>query len=396
MLGGSLQKLGIFLLLLMSSWPIAQGQTPPSIAPNPSGSSAAGNPQTPPGRPGEPQARTGQSTPRSNARNTYVRLSRAPNMFGDSLRPSASFIVTPNGTPGVAADLVIAGASSFNVAENNRALPTDRGYFVYNGFFNAIDLTSPGIQQNTDIHRYTIGFEKTFRDGLWSLDTRMPFTGSYDLNDPNLSTDSGNVGNLSMFLKRLAFQDDVLAISSGLGIGLPTGKDLVVRTSQGQFTIENDAVHLMPFIALTAAPDDDWFVQSFGQIDFAASGHDVITGIGRNGTYTEQSLLQADVALGRWLARGMGYHYLSGIAGVVELHYTSTIQDSDQIFVNSPGVVGQLRVSDNRTDLLNLTSGLHFQLSPLANLRFGVVVPLKNAPDRVFDTELQVSFNRQF
>jgi hypothetical protein len=45
---------------------------------------------------------------------------------------------------------------------------------------------------------------------------------------------------------------------------------------------------------------------------------------------------------------------------------------------------------------LNLTSGLQAQLGPLTALRVGAVVPLRNTPDRVFDSEIQVSLNRKF
>jgi hypothetical protein len=45
---------------------------------------------------------------------------------------------------------------------------------------------------------------------------------------------------------------------------------------------------------------------------------------------------------------------------------------------------------------LNLTSGLQAQLGSASSLRVGAVVPLRDQPDRVFDSEVQVSFNRRF
>jgi hypothetical protein len=57
---------------------------------------------------------------------------------------------------------------------------------------------------------------------------------------------------------------------------------------------------------------------------------------------------------------------------------------------------GSFSNAENRLDLLNLTSGLQAQLSPLSALRVGAVVPLRNTPDRSFDAELQVSLNRKF
>jgi hypothetical protein len=393
------QIIGLVLsccLLLCSLTAIAQ--PPLGVAPQPSGGANAGQSTGSTNRPADPQSRSNQTVPRSSARNTYVRLARAPNMFGDSLRPSAAFDLSPNlgENRNSRVDLPLGGASSYNIAENNRAMPTDRAYFVYNGFFNAVNSAVPGVRQSSDLHMYTIGFEKTIFDERWSIDTRMPFTSSYDFNSPTLSTDSGNVGNLSMFLKRLVYRDESLALSHGLGVGLPTGKDVAAITPFSRLTVQNEAVHLMPFIAMTATPGDLWFLQSFAQIDFAASGNDVITREGNAGTFTEQNLMHFDIALGRWLAPRLDYRYLTGIASIFELHYTSTIQDSDRIVVNAQGIAGLITTPSNRVDILNLTSGLHFQLNELANLRFGAVVPLRADPDRVFDTELHVSFNRLF
>ncbi|MBM4003210.1 MAG: hypothetical protein FJ295_07985 [Planctomycetes bacterium] len=58
--------------------------------------------------------------------------------------------------------------------------------------------------------------------------------------------------------------------------------------------------------------------------------------------------------------------------------------------VGSPGNSGR------SADLHLYTAGIHLQLAPLSNLRIGAVVPLRAAPERVFDSELQVSFNRLF
>ena len=95
--------------------------------------------------------------------------------------------------------------------------------------------------------------------------------------------------------------------------------------------------------------------------------------------------------------------YLTGIAAVTELHYTSTIQNSDQIMftvpppqIGLPPTSGAFQNLANRQDFLNLTAGLQFQIGNLSNLRVACVVPLRNAPDRQFDSEIQVSFNRFF
>jgi hypothetical protein len=315
-------------------------------------------------------------------------------MFGDSLRPTASLaIASDTGQSLRNMNLMLAGSASYNVAANNKALPMDRVFFQYNGFANAIP-SSPGGP--TSLHMYTLGFEKTFFDGLWSVDLRMPFNSGLAFNSNTLSSDSGNVGNLSMFLKRLLYKDEGLAIASGLGVGLPTGSDVVTTTQFDQLTVQNQATHLMPFLAFTTAPNEDWFFQAFTQIDFAASGNNVASSQRQFGKYTEQNILHLDTTLGRWFVQNQGYRYLNGIAGVLELHYATSIQNSDNVPIFGGSLKGQINVPDNRFDLLNLTSGLHFQLTPLSNFRVGAVAPLRASPDRVFDAEIQASFNRYF
>jgi hypothetical protein len=202
-----------------------------------------------------------------------------------------------------------------------------------------------------------------------------------------------------MYLKGLLYADENSAWATGLGIGLPTGSDLNTRTNfNNEFvTVRNETVNLMPFVASTITPNDRWFIQSFGQLLFNTSGDEVVNQGGVAGVFTQQNLLQADIGIGRWLWKDSTRPYFTGLAGVFELHYTSTIQNSDVVRLPPTGfLAGDVSNAANRVDILNLTSGIHTQLGPMSSLRVGAVVPLKENPDRVFDSELQVSFNRRF
>lgn len=360
---------------------------------------------------GTGSSRSSTRNPRGgSSRDTYVRVSRAPNMFGDTLPPQVSYAPFKEGSQtgdGISAFTApLGGGGSFNVSENNTALPNDRVYFVYNGFFSAASNTvgfgpTGPIQQSVDLHRYLLGFEKTFLDGNASLDVRMPFFNGIDFQGFGLASENGNIGNLTMYMKGLLYSDDASAWATGLGIGLPTGSDVSTSTtfltSNETMTVRNESVTLMPFVASTITPNDHWFIQSFGQILFAASGDTVVNAGQFVGVYNQQNLLQADMGIGRWLWKDSTRPYLTGLAGVMELHYTSTIQNSDVVEMPQGGFLGgEISNSANRVDILNLTSGIHTQLGPMSALRVGAVVPLKQAPDRVFDSEIQVSFNRKF
>jgi len=345
---------------------------------------------------------------RGSSRSASSRVARAPNMFGDTLPPLISFR-TQRGqgsadVPTEAYQAPLGGGGSYNIAENNSAVPVDRVYFVYNGFFNAISSSNgfgPASTQSIDLHRYVAGLEKTFFDGNMSIDVRMPLLSGFNLSNSISESELGNVGNLTMFLKGLVYGDQDLAFSTGLGIGLPTGSDLQTRTSApfaNEFlTVRNQGVRLIPFVAGTMYLSDQWFMQSFGQMNFAASGNEVVNQNGLVGVFNEQNLLQTDIGLGRWIWQDDQRPVVTGLAAIFELHYTTTIQDTDRIQLgNSSFLVGELSNSANRQDLLNLTSGIQAQLGSLSALRVGVVVPLRDTPDRVFDSEVQFSLNRKF
>jgi hypothetical protein len=361
--------------------------------------------------PSQSRSSSSRASRSNTSRANYVRVARAPNMFGDTLPPQVSYMPfksTPGGADRniSAFNAPLGGGGSYNISENNTSVPTDRVYFVYKGFFNAASNTvaigpNGPIQQSVDLHRYLLGFEKTFLDGNASIDVRMPFISGLDFQGLGITSDGGNVGNMTMYLKGLLYADDASAFATGLGIGLPTGSDFNVDFpdpgNAGSLTLRNETVTLMPFIASTMSLNDRWFMQSFGQVLFVTSGDTVVNNNQVVGIFNPQNLLQTDVGLGRWLWRDSSRPYFTGLAGVFELHYTSTIQDSDVL--NMPQgnpLAGQLVNDANRLDLLNLTSGIHAQLGPMSSLRIGSVVPLRQSPDRVFDSEIQVSFNRRF
>ena len=349
-----------------------------------------------------------RSTGTGASRGTFTRVGRAPNMFGDTLPPLVTFGIKRNqgatDLPRDAYSAPLGGGGSYNVSENNTAIPTDRVYFVYNAFYNAISTSqvfgSPQTR-SIDLHRYVAGFEKTFLDGNVSLDVRMPLLSGFELSNPVLTSDMGNLGNLTMFAKGLVYADEDVAVATGLGIGLPTGSDLNTRTLapfvSESLVVRNQAVRLMPFVAATMNLNDQWFLQSFGQMNFAASGNEVANQNGVIGVFNEQHLLQTDLGLGRWIWRDATRPVLTGLAGVLELHYTTTVQETDTVQLSGGNLLnGSLSNSANRQDLLNLTSGLQAQLGAATSLRVGAVVPLRDQPDRVFDSEVQVSLNRKF
>ena len=115
-----------------------------------------------------------------------------------------------------------------------------------------------------------------------------------------------------------------------------------------------------------------------------------------NSLMTDQNLGFLDIAAGYWLYRDPDAPRLTGIAAITELHYSTTLQNADRI----NGVVDQaalvLNGSGNRFDVLNGTVGVQFLMFDASSLRVAGVFPLGGENRRLFDSEVQVQFNRRF
>jgi len=363
----------------------------------------------------EPRRTTRRPTRGSQA--SSLRLASVPKMFGD---------VQFNGAQGAILirdisvqnltnfDLPLSGgARRLKIGENNSTLPDDRVVFLYNHFHNAIETSegtfpalAPTAARSSSVDRYTVGIEKTYWDQMASVEVRMPFVSSFDFSPVNgrVVIDGGNTGNLAIISKYLLYAEDSWALGGGVAFDLPTGSDLTVHVDNDFFTINNDALHILPFLGLAMAPTDNCFFQSFAQLDFAANGNQ-ITGTGLSGRdrLNDQNLLYLDIMGGVWLLRDTSAPVLTGLAAITELHYTSTIQDTDLVVIDSQqgqgsaNFIAALANPFNRIDVLNLTAGLQAELGNTTDLRVAAVVPLQEEIDkRFFDAELQVQLNRRY
>ncbi len=336
-------------------------------------------------------------------RTPSLRLASVPNMLGDFFNQGGQVQATAN-PPTAAADLAIAGGGyRLKVAENNKALPMNRCYFMYNHFHNALgaraDITAPESERNFSVDRFTIGLERTFRDDLWSVDVRMPLGVSQRINSGGLAIESGSVGNLQVTLKRLLASGEYGAVAAGLAIDAPTGSDVTGQFLTTSFTMHNEAVHLAPYVGFLHAPNDRFFWQGFLQIDVPANGNQIDfadTGLtGTFGTFTEQTLLYADLSAGYWLHRNPYANVVTGLASIVEFHYTTTLSDAD-VFIDQASAASPTFQFGNllsHVDVTNVTVGVHSELFGDTTLRVAGVFPLQDGLERPFDGEVVVSLN---
>ncbi|MHB8897360.1 MAG: hypothetical protein ACYC6Y_01290 [Thermoguttaceae bacterium] len=364
----------------------ARVAVPPAAKPPAAGPSR----QTSPGPSMDQFAMRARGTP-------SLRLASVPNMLGDFSMFFQKANVDTNGGASILDMPLAGGGLRTKISENNKALPMDRVYFQYNHFHNSVtadfEILDPGDEFSGQTDRYTIGLEKTFRDGLWSVDVRMPFTTTESFSTVGVSIDSGNVGNLDVIFKRLLAACDHGAVAAGVGINTPTGSDVRINAARN-YSLENEAAYLSPFVGALYQPSDRLFYQGFLEVDVPLNGNTLVyepgTDLVEVGVLTEQTLLKVDLSMGYWFYRNP-HGYVTGLASIVEFHYTGTLNDGDVVALGADRFGSLL----NRFDLTNVTVGLHAELDRHTTLRVGGVLPL-NEIDRAFDAEVQVSLNRYF
>jgi hypothetical protein len=316
-------------------------------------------------------------------------LAAAPNMIGDFFGGGIYF----------QGDLVsnAGGDRPFKLSDNWQPLPTDRLYFNYH-HFNAVTTGVNNAFVGTShaaFDRYTMGIEKSFFDGLLSLDFRAPYASALDATQvqnftagPLQNTEFGNVG---LATKLLLFSRERFALSGGAGMTFPTGDDYRLFDMSGVeiASLQNESVHWQPFLGFVATPGGRLFLQGVMQLDIDVNGNPAtINGVGA-GRIQSQTLLYSDVSMGYWVYENPNALILSGIAPLVELHYTTAVQDTDALF-------GEFTNVFNRQDYLNLTGGLAFAIGQQSYLTFATAMPLRSFPDRGFDAETGIQYVRRY
>ncbi len=339
-------------------------------------------------------------TPNNNSgmlpRTPSYQLASTPKMIGDTLGVGYLFLVeSAVGKGGIAGNVPI-GDSTVKIGDDTSPLPVDRVFFDYNHFHNAL-LTANG--QDISLNRYTFGFEKTYFDGMTSVELKAPLDGGLNntqsINAPTSANEGTLFGTLAITPKVLLHESDGWAMSGGLAIGLPTSPNAALEGGPRPIQVFDDSVHLAPFLGLLLTPNDRWFAISYLQFDFDTNGNRVFSDDLLLGRVQDPALMYVDLSVGYWLfncdsSHGGAGRFWTGMAPLIELHYTTTLQNAD-------GVQGIISPVSEHVDILNLTAGFFFKLGPSAGLTVAGVAPLRTrGGDKEFDAEVLVQFNRWF
>ena len=292
---------------------------------------------------------------------------------------------------------------STKIAENSSPIPQDRFFFNYS-YFDSTSLY-PG---DVDVHRFTPGFEKTFLYGNASFEMRFPMAStldsSIDMESLAPNTSSYEFGNIAMTPKVLLRRTCCGALSAGMTITVPTADDIEATMADGTVVgrIENEAVHLMPFVGFVYTPNPCWFAQGYLQYDVATTGnralidYDGINGLQEVGYVNDTTFQYLDLSIGRWLyqsCQSMCCERLRSVAFTTEVHWNKSLQEGDFI-EETTGLYGVGNFAEN-VDIWDLTLGLHVRLCD-TTITAAYIVPLTDGPDRPFDGEFRLIVNRWF
>jgi hypothetical protein len=250
------------------------------------------------------------------------------------------------------------------------------------------------------VDRFTLGVERTFADGNASIEFRLPLSNPVTLATEDAMYRTNAVGDMVVTLKGLLYSDESQAVALGLAINAPTGNDLrgsIPNSGDNgsDLTVSNNAVYLIPFLAYQAAPTDDFDFNGFLQSDTPTNDNSVqVRSRGQNQSAdnlkrTDQTLLYLDTSFGYWMFRDPDAEFLTGFAGLLELHYTTALNSADALVDRNQFVT--FGANSGRLDAINMTFALHAEIARSTIVRAGYVAPLRDGNHRFFDQEFSVA-----
>jgi hypothetical protein len=319
----------------------------------------------------------------------------APNMIGDWLAPT--FVTVVHQFEADAVSSPSGGFGRFKMADDTSPLPQDRVFTDSSYFGGALSADATGGYPGTTrlgIYGFEAGFEKTFLSGGASVEVRGPFC--------DVQTVGSNFCDLGIAVKGLLVNRCDLAICAGMSMNVPTAPNVVNSKLEGgseTVVIENQSVHLLPFVGALWMPSCRFFMQGYVQVDADASGNEVMAGftgfppLKSVGRLYDQTFLYVDVGAGYWLRRGDCSRLISGVACMGEIHVNQSCGSGGLISDGTIPSAPALPVNDSFVDF---TAGVHLDVGQNGNMTIGYVAPLTGGPDRLFNNEFRAFYNYRF
>lgn len=305
-----------------------------------------------------------------------------PGMFGDG------GLVNPRLSVVAAGVQVPIQNHIYKVTENNSALPQNRIGFNINALADVYSGQDDGGLNDT-MWEYRLFAEKTFADGLFSLEFMVPFyTSSSRTYEPldlviNGPGTDNIFGNIAFGMKTLLHQSYSATYSMGLRVEAPTGDDIVSPPPLNFFysSFEDDVWYFTPYFATLWTPSDRLFFQSFLSYRLNTAP---IREVENPVTIREQTYLMVDTSVGYWIVRNRDCRGLTGLASMLELHYTGA-------YDRETSNIGRTTVTDRvfgSTDHLNLTAGITATFGQRFTGGISLATPLRSNSTQFVGTEI--------
>lgn len=315
--------------------------------------------------------------------------------------PSTATLAVVSGTT---SDPSLGNVGIQKMASGGSPIPRDRVFFNYNYFENVPLATTSSVNQ------FVPGFEKTFLSGLMSVEARFPVAATLDTEintSGSTASSTGQFGDISVALKSIFSQGNNWLLSGGLQLVLPTADDISYRVTDGSTSreflrIENEAVHVMPFLGASVIADGGLFLQGFFQIDVDANGMPVSANSSPfgTGTMTEvgrlngATMMYLDLSAGYWLVQEPvgSASPLTAVMPMWEFHLSRSLSDSDSVSFAPLGTLG--RADD--FELLNTTFGMVFEFHHNTTVSAGYVTTIPGGKDDEFEGEFRLHVSHRF
>lgn len=271
-----------------------------------------------------------------------------PPMFGDWIDPATDPIVTGAGPGNHRLQPIATTYSSFKVAENESPLPMDRLFVTYNFYRRVL-----GTQ---DVHRESLGVEKTILQGTASLGLRLPF---YQIRS-DFGSDSARVDDLSLIFKYALLRTDDGALSTGLLVTLPTGPSYQPAAAH-----DRTVAQLQPFVGYLWRRGN-FYLHGFLSVD-----------------------VPTDAVAPTVLFNDIGVGYRLPVGGTLR-----AVIPTFEVHVNTPLTHRSAVDPERRRDSVNLTLGAHLELGERTWLSLAAAAPVTSP--RLFDAEALARLNWGF
>ncbi len=277
------------------------------------------------------------------------------------------------------------------LSENFSPEVRDRCFINYNFFNDAFG----GLG---DVNRFVLGFERILVDDLVSIEVRLPMAGTLSSRQQvdRPGDRSYELGNATFIGKFVLLRTDRYLWTAGTGVTAPLADDArLLRGDQELLRIENEAVHLLPFLSVLHRYNSKTFFQAYTQFDVDTHGNPVLANLTGGplteiGTFTDSTIAHVDGSAHRVVYQNRrSSSLLKSVIANAELHYSGTLNGSDA--VAGQGItIGNLKQNFN---IVNATTGAHLVLSKNMVVSPGVSVPLRSGLDKQFDYEAILQLN---